>query len=238
MFPTKARIASTVLLAFALGSLAASAADRRDNRAVAGFNAVALSAPIKVEITQGDTESLVLEGDPAALDEIETVVENGTLRIRTKPDSRTRLMGKVRAWLGVKKIESLAISGSGDIASAALRNPTMRISISGSGDVRIGRLDASDLEVSVSGSGDVTVAGKTETVTTSIAGSGDMKAAKLETRLAKVSIAGSGDATVWPREALTVSIVGSGDVRYYGDPKLKSSIIGSGSVRRVGEIPS
>lgn len=236
--PSISRIAAPLALAAACVALAASAEDRRETRNVSGFNRVGLSAPIKVELTQGDTESLVLEGDAAALDELETVVEGGVLKIRSKPGSHARYMHKVRAALGVKQIEALAISGSGDIATVALKSPKLRISISGSGDVRIGRLDASDLDVAVSGSGDVTVAGKSDSVSTSIAGSGDMKAAKLEARQAKVSIAGSGDATLWARETLTVSIVGSGDVRYYGDPKLKSSIVGSGSVRRAGENPS
>lgn len=233
-----ARIAVPLALAAACCALAAQAADRRETRTVSGFSNLGLSAPVRVELTQGATESLVLEGDEAALAEIETVVENGTLKIRTRKDSKARWMHKVRAYLSMKNVDALAISGSGDIATPALKTAKLRISISGSGDVKIGRLDASDLDISVSGSGDVAVAGKSETVATSIAGSGDVKAARLEARQAKISIAGSGDASLWATSSLTVSIVGSGDVRYYGDPALKTSIVGSGSVRRAGDVPS
>ena len=237
MFPI-ARI--TVPLAFlaACVALAASAADRRESRPVSAFSGIGLSAPIKVQLTQGDADSLVLEGAPEALDDLETVVENGSLKIRTKSRSKVSGMGKVRAYITARNIETLAVSGSGDINAAALRSTRLRVAISGSGDIRIGELNAAALDVSVSGSGDVTVAGKADEVTTSIAGSGDVRAGKLESRQSKVSIAGSGDATLWARESLSVSIVGSGDVRYYGDPSVKKAVVGSGSLRRAGATPS
>jgi putative autotransporter adhesin-like protein len=237
MFPI-ARLTVPLAALAACVALAASAADRRETRPVSGFSSIGLAAPIKVQLTQADADSLVLEGAAEALDDLETVVENGSLKIRTKSKSTVTGMHKVRAYVTARNIEGLAISGSGDITAPALRSAKLRVAISGSGDVRIGELNASSLDVSVSGSGDVTVAGKADEVATSIAGSGDVRAGKLESRQSKVSIAGSGDATLWARESLAVSIVGSGDVKYYGDPSVKKAIVGSGSVRRVGATPS
>lgn len=234
---TAARIASAFLLMAAFVALAV-AADRRESRPLAGFNAIALSAPIKVEVTQGEAETLALEGDEAALADLETVVEQGVLHIRTRSRIQVAGMSKVRARVGAKALEALRISGSGDIVARELRAQGFRIAVSGSGDVRIGALTATRVEVAVSGSGDVTVGGRADFVSTSIAGSGDVNVGKLEAREAKVSIAGSGDATLWARESLNVSIVGSGDVRYYGDPAVKRSVVGAGSVRRAGATPS
>jgi putative autotransporter adhesin-like protein len=240
MFPI--RIAAPLALMAACVALAAGAAERRETRPAAGFTAIGLAAPIKVHLTQGDTESLVVEGDEAALAELETVVENGVLKLRTHSRSRSRHdirgMEKVRAYVTAKSINALAISGSGDITSPALRSTALKVAISGSGDVRIGDLASSNLEVSVSGSGDVMIAGKADMVTASIAGSGDVKTQKLEARQVKVSIAGSGNVTLWAKESLTVKIAGSGDVRYYGDPALQKTLVGSGSVRRAGATPS
>ena len=230
---------AAVIAAFAAClSLDAAAADRRETRPVAGFSAIELSAPLKLELIQGDTESLVVEGDERALADLETVVEKGSLILRAKARFGLPWNSKVRATVTAKNIEALAISGSGDIAAQSLRSPSLRIAVSGSGDVRIVALDSSNVEVSVSGSGDVSIGGKADGVSTRIAGSGDVKAGKLEARAAKISIAGSGDTTVWAKESLAVSIAGSGDVRYYGDPSVKKSIVGSGSVRRLGQSPS
>lgn len=231
------RIAAPLALLTACAALVASAA-ARETRPVSGFSGVALSAPIKLELVQGNSEGLVLEGDEDAIADLETVVEGGVLKIRSRSRHHVAGMSRVRGSLNAKNIETLRISGSGDITAGALRAPQLKLSISGSGDIRIGALAASNLDVAVSGSGDVVVGGKADAVSTSIAGSGDLKAGKLEARQAKVSIAGSGDATLWAKESLDVRIVGSGDVRYYGDPSLRKTIVGSGSVRRVGATPS
>jgi hypothetical protein len=235
---TLRRIAAPFALMATFLAFAAMAADRRETRPVSGFTGIALSAPINVELVQGDTESLVLEGDEAALAEIETVVESGVLKIRTKSRFFSWGLSKVRARVGAKTVDTLRIEGSGDINALQLSSTGLKIAISGSGDVRIGTLAASNLEVSVAGSGDVVVGGKTDTVSTSIAGSGDVKAGKLEAREAKVTIAGSGDVALWAKDSLNVKIVGSGDVRYYGDPAVTKTIMGSGSLRRAGASPS
>lgn len=225
-------------LALAAACTAALAADRKDTRNVAGFSALALDAPIDVDIVQGEAESLVLEGDEERLADIETVVEDGTLKIRMRARTHPWGHSKVRAHVAAKTLDRLAISGSGDIRAASLHAKDFAVSISGSGDVRIGALAAERLRVAISGSGDVSVAGKVERTDASIAGSGDLKAARLESREAKVSIAGSGDATLWARDSVQVSVLGSGDVGYYGDPSVQKSVMGSGSVKRLGAAPS
>jgi hypothetical protein len=211
----RTRIPAALLMAAALS---AAAADSREARQVPGFNGISLAAPIRVEVTQGDSESLVLEGDAKALADIETVVENRLLKIRLKQGVRALWSSKVRAIVTARSIDQLAISGSGDIAAPQLRGDSLKIAIAGSGDVSVG--------------------GTTGNLSTSISGSGDVKAERLEARSVTVSIAGSGDATVWARETLTVNIAGSGDVRYVGEPAVQKSILGSGSVKRLARAPT
>lgn len=231
------RFVMPLTLLAAVAALPVQAAERQ-TRPASGFTGIGLSAPLKLELTQGDTENLVLEGDEAALANIETAVENGILMIRLRSKFYIGIARKTRAFVTAKNIESLRISGSGDISAPSLRSNALKVGVSGSGDIRIGALAATSLDVTVSGSGDVTVAGKTDSIVAGIAGSGDVKAGKLEARQARVSIAGSGDVTLWTKESLAVKIAGSGDVRYYGDPALTKSVAGSGSVRRMGPSPS
>ena len=232
------RIATAFAVIAAVVAFAASGADRRETRDVHGFTGISLAAPIRVELVQGEAESLVLEGDEAALAELETFVEDGTLRIRTRSRDVPRSMGKVRARVGAKAIETLRIAGSGDIDAASLRGTALKLAISGSGDIRVPALAVTSLEVSIAGSGDIVAGGKADTIATHIAGSGDFKAAKLEAREVNVNIAGSGDVAVWAKQSLGVKIVGSGDVRYYGDPQVTRTILGAGSITRAGASPS
>jgi hypothetical protein len=234
-------IARSLALAAGLAACTSlSAADTVSNRPVSGFTAIGLSAPVKLELVQGDTESLVLEGDEALIADIETVVEDKTLKIRHKSKFNfTWGSGKVHGRVVARNIEALKIAGAGDITAAALKSSALKLAISGSGDIKIGAVTATNLDVAVSGSGDVTLGGTADELSGHIAGSGDLRLALLQAKDAKISIAGSGDATLWATQSLAVSVAGSGDVRYYGDPSIKkTSIVGSGSLKRMGGSPS
>ena len=202
------------LLAVAFAALNAAATDTRESRPVGDFTEVGVSAPIDVHVALGEPASLTLEGDAEHLARIETVVENGRLRIRTRPGQQHwNWNRKVTARVTAKRIDALAIAGSGDITAPAIHGEALKVSIAGSGDIRVG--------------------GKVAGLNASIAGSGDIRASELDAQKVKVTIAGSGDAVVRASQSLTVNVSGSGDVRYYGDPTVEKSIMGSGSVRRA-----
>jgi len=229
-------------LAAALAALPilAAAADARLAPAVSGYSGIRLAVPGKMEVIQGDTESIAIEGAEEDLAKIEAVVEDGVLHIRQK-ERNTRWSSwnpKFRITANARRVESLAISGSGDILAKSLRTPSLKLAISGSGDIKVPALDTEKTSVSISGSGDVSVAGKTGAFDSHISGSGNVKAEKLDSRQATIAISGAGDAVVWARESLQVKIAGAGDVRYYGDPTLQKRIAGSGSVKRMGLAPS
>ena len=211
---------------------------KTEARAVTGFNGISLSIPAKAEIVQGASEGISIETDDNILPLIETVIEDGKLKIRFKDRNMSVSTKTLRMTINVKSIESLAVAGAGDLHAAKLQVMTLKTSIAGSGDVRIANLDADTLIVSIAGSGDFSAGGKSNTLEAKIAGSGDIKTEKLATNNVKVSIAGSGDARVWAKDTLKISVAGSGDVAYYGDAKVTQSVAGSGSVKRLGSAPA
>ena len=204
-----------------LGVLPALAAT--ETREATGFSALSLAAPIRVDLILGDRESVVLEGAEALLAQIETTVEKGALRIRRKPGPHAWSPGwnqnEVRARVTARRIDAVAIAGSGDIVAPQLTGSSLAISIVGSGDVTIG-------------------GGKVANLAVDIAGSGDVRAGRLDADSVAISISGSGDATVWARQSLSVHVAGSGDVKFYGDPAVSKRVAGSGEVRRLGAAPS
>jgi hypothetical protein len=228
-----------IIAAFALAAVSLAALADVQNRPVSGFSGVRLAVPGKMEVIQGTTESLAIEGAAEDLAKVETVVENGVLFIRTLPEWRSswNWNPKFRITLNAKNVDSLGVSGSGDILAKTLKSGALKLAISGSGDIRIPALEADSASVAISGSGDVTLAGRAATVDSHISGSGDFRADKLDARKVSVHISGAGDVSVWAREALQVRIAGSGDVRYYGDPSVEKRIAGSGSVKRLGPSP-
>jgi hypothetical protein len=201
------------------------------------FDAIALGMSGNVEVRLGDTDSVTVATDDNILPEIETVVENGTLRIRPlKKDARlapTSLHFIVQA----KQIEKLSLGGSGSITAAELRAPKLRFDIGGSGSIEVGRLKSDLVGVSLAGSGVFKAGGATAELNVSLAGSGRVQAGQLAANQAKVNIGGSGQAVIWAKQDLRVSVSGSGDVDYYGDPELSKSVSGSGKVRRLAAQP-
>jgi hypothetical protein len=199
------------LLCFALPA----AADPRETRPVGDFTEIGVAAPIDVHVSIGEAPSLTLEGDAETIARIETVVESGRLKIRTRPgEGKWSWHRKATAHVVARRIDALAVAGSGDVTANGIQGESLKVSIAGSGDVRVG--------------------GKVDGLVASIAGSGDIRASELDAQDVKVTIAGSGDVTVRAKKALSVSVSGSGDVRYYGDPTVEKAIMGSGRVRRAG----
>ena len=210
----------------------------KQNRQVSGFSGLSLGTPGRVELRIGNSESVTVEADDNVLPLIETVVEDGVLKIRPARRNLALKSASIRVVVQARSIERLSLGGSGSIHADPLRARGLDIDVGGSGSIQLKGVDAGTLSVSLAGSGDVEAAGgNVEKLSVSIKGSGDVDLGRVQAGGASVSVAGSGDAVVWPRNRLGVSIAGSGDVKYYGDPQVSKSVAGSGEVKRVGASP-
>ena len=210
----------------------------KTQRQVSAFKGVSLELPASVEIVQGEAEGLVIETDDNIAPLIETVVENGQLKIRWAQRFKSLKPTVLKLTVNVRALEQISISGSGDVNAAKLQSPTLEVRIAGSGDVRLAALQTDSLSVSISGAGDFLAAGRADSARYSIAGSGDLKASALASKNVRISVAGSGDAAVWASQTLNVSIAGSGDVSYYGDATVTRSVAGSGRIKKLGSAPA
>ena len=206
-------------------------------RQVSGFKGIALELPASVEVIQGETEGVLIETDDNIAPLIETVVENDQLKIRMVQRFTSLKPKTLKITINARLVESLAISGSGDIRSGKLKSANLATRISGSGDIHIANLDVDSLSVSIAGNGDFFAGGRADSVRSSISGSGDLKTSTLAAKNVKLSIAGSGNAQVWASQALNVSIAGSGDVGYYGEASVSQSVAGSGRIKKLGSTP-
>lgn len=203
-----------------------------ESRQVGEFSAIAVSGGINLKVRQGGKESVEVRAEANLLPYLETVVEGNKLVVRWKKGSNLRVKGSPLVDITVVKLESLASSGSSDIAVDTLKTPQLSVSIAGAGDIGFNALTGDELSVKIAGSGDFKASGQVGKLKISVSGSGDVHAQALKAEDVSVSIAGSGDAAVHAAKTLSVSIAGSGDVAYSGDPQVKSSIVGSGTVAR------
>lgn len=231
----RAAAGDSTLHAIGSNDVVGSGAARTESRAVSGFQAIAITGPVKLVLRQGGREALELRGDDNLLPLIETrVVERaGFATLEIGPRRGTNLVPRIDmvVTVDVVMLRALSLSGSGDVVCDELKTPAMRLNLAGSGKVRLRQLSADATAITVSGSGDVDVAGRTGELSLSIAGSGNVNAARLVADEVTVGLAGSGDASVHARKTLAVSIAGSANVNYVGDAVVTRSIAGSGRVQ-------
>jgi hypothetical protein len=207
-------------------------------RDVGHFTGVALAVPGNVELRIGNTEGVTIETDDNVQQMIETVVENGTLKIRPSKRNLNIHTRTLKVVVQARSVERVSVAGSGSLESDALRGQDLKFDLGGSGSINVKGLESEAVAVSIGGSGNLKVGGgNTRRVSVSIGGSGNVELGQVKAESASVKVAGSGEATVWATNALSMSIAGSGDVNYYGDPTVSKSVVGSGGARRLGGAP-
>ena len=212
-----------------------------EQRSVSGFTGIASGGSFKVHVQFGTKESLRLEGDPEVLREIETIVENGVLKIRTKNNSFWKNLGRsinnigrIDIYVTAIKLNTLTVSGSGDMdVNGVVRAERIHSAVSGSGSLTAS-VSCESYLASVSGSGRLNVAGTAKTADINVSGSGDFRGRDLKSSTANASVSGSGSIYITADNAITAKVSGSGSVRYAGSAtKVTSSKSGSGSVSRI-----
>lgn len=168
-----------------------------------------------LHISFGDHNSLKVQGDDNLIDHFAPRTENsdklilgglGTIPFRAAQPIRYNLTLAA-------PLNSVKVSGSGQIHISSLNTPSFSCNISGSGKVHLNN-------------------GNVENQTVKIAGSGTY-ISNLDTKHSKIDISGSGKAEVKAHETLVVNVSGSGNCQYLGNPRVTKTISGSGSVNKV-----
>ena len=199
---------------------------------VGQFDGVSLQGSHDVVVTVGGAPSVRAEGDSDTLERLEIRVEEGMLKISTRPDrSWWRFRRRhVTVYVSVPALNRASLAGSGDLRIDRVQAQDFEARLGGSGDIRIGALQARRASFALAGSGDIQAAGAAEEVDVSLAGSGDVGLGRLQARSASVSLAGSGDISVRASEAVEGRLMGSGDIRVFGAARCSITKRGSGDI--------
>jgi hypothetical protein len=223
-----------------------------ENRTVSGFTKVDMQGIGNLTITQGDTESLTIQADENLLPYITTEVVAGTLEIGIKPNISVLPTRSIVYTLTVKSLNSVALSGFGNIDADVLQGTDLAVRLSGSGDMHLGALTGERLDLKLTGFGNIDV--KTMDVknpTVELTGSGNLNVTEVAADALSVRIIGFGNATFTGKavsediritgsgnftggdvEASTANVVisGFGNVKVWAKDSLDARITGSGNV--------
>ena len=181
-------------------------------RDVSGFTEVELKGVGNLSLEQTGSESLTVEAEEDVLPKIRTEVENKRLIISPERNTSINTTKPINYKLAVKDLNSLEVSGSGNVEAKDINTDELAVTIGGTGDVEIrGSADSQEVEIS---------------------GSGEYRAGDLESKEATIDVRGSGLATVNVSDELEAEVSGSGSVEYIGDPMVQQEVSGAGEVRK------
>ncbi|QEC40366.1 head GIN domain-containing protein [Pseudobacter ginsenosidimutans] len=206
---------------------------RTESRSVTQFSGVSTSGSFDIYVSSGPQE-VKIEAEDNLLEYIETYINDGVLRIRTKDGFSLRPTKNVKVFVTNPTFNKIHSSGSGNIIgqNKIISNDKLDLSVSGSADINL-EVDAPEVESEISGSGNTDLKGATKKFETKISGSGNVRALDLMSEETEVKITGSGDVSVFASVKLTVRVTGSGDVRYKGNATVDSKITGGGGVTKL-----
>jgi hypothetical protein len=207
----------------------------KETRNVSDFNEVSFGISGNLYIKLGSSFSVVLDGDKEYLGEVETVVRNGKLIIRSDNHRFFNFANhQTEVYVTMPSIKALGVSGSGKaVIEDAVKADMFDLDVSGSGRITVKELKVTEFNSGISGSGDVIIegAGEASKGDIQISGSGSYKGENFKIASLEVSISGSGGCSCNVIDNLKASVSGSGSVYYSGNPRLDVRSSGSGHVR-------
>ncbi|MEJ0056463.1 MAG: DUF2807 domain-containing protein [Bacteroidota bacterium] len=132
-------------------------AQNRETRSVDTFTKLSFRVPGKLYLRQGSVQKVELEGPSDVLSEVETSVSEEGWYIGKEGrwmEWKWRDADKITAYVTVKDLEAVSVSGSGDlIGEGKFVTGDLDLNVSGSGSLQIEATASGNVEADVSGSG-------------------------------------------------------------------------------------
>jgi len=204
-------------------------------RSVSGFSGVESNGPFNVTVTINGTESVKLDVDADIVDDIQTDVVDGVLKVRFKDRWKNHHnVKRANIYITAKSLNYLGNGGSGNTTlTGTITGDHAKLAVSGSGNLKAA-VKAQSLDLHVSGSGGLDVNGSAGQADISVSGSGSIDGKELKTETVTARISGSGEVNVIANQSVSGRISGSGSLQYSGKATIaESHTSGSGRITKV-----
>ena len=223
-------------------------------RNVGKFTGVSVSSGIKVNFTQGNNQSVVVDTDPNLQEYISTQVENGILVISVQNKNNRKLnFKKLLVTVEAPQLSSVRVSSGSlfttlntinendfqaNISSGAnlnadlnIRNKT-NVSISSGSSMRMD-VKTKNFQLAGSSGSSSTVVGNAENTTFSLSSAASCNAQDLSSKNATASASSGASLKINTTENLTATASSGASIRYKGNPR---NFIGSGKSSSGGTV--
>ena len=176
---------------------------------LSAFSSIRLLGPVNLEITQGTSQSVVIDAVPEMWEAMTNRVTNGEFVVGFE-DNVTCFDTDLGVWVRatVSDISRIRQAGISEIRS--------------NGDLELGRLI-----LELDGESVVVLSGSIDNQVISVAGITDFNNFDAESLNTVISLAGEGDFEISCSDELDLSIAGVATVKYKGNPQINQNVAGT-----------
>jgi len=189
--------------------------------ALTGFDKVDVSHAFKVDISQGDTFSVVIRIDDNLVQYLEVVKRGSTLKIGLEPARRYGIRNAtLESQVTMPELTGLDLSGASHGTITGFKSTkALDVDLSGASHLA-GDIEAGDGRFDVSGASHVTLSGSAQDVTIDADGASHVNLADFPLADADVEASGASNVTVNASGKLDVNARGASHVYYLGSSTL------------------
>ncbi len=188
-----------------------------ENREVSSFDAISVGYGIDVHLHQSQKTSVSVKARKEIMDNIVTVVKNGTLVIKVDNWKR-KTRGRMDVTVHVPSLNGISASGGSDVyGKGNWSMDDLEINLSGGSDLEM-ELTANNIEANASGGSDISLIGNADKIAINCSGGSDVEAKKFKVKHCEVSCSGGSDVDIHVTESIDASASGASDITYKGNP--------------------
>jgi hypothetical protein len=197
------------------------------DRSVPAFNAVHISSGMRAKIEIGPRRPIHLEASEELLSQLETVVEDGQLRIQFKRDMvRWHEGDEVRITIQTPELRALGASGGAIVDATFTRSDRSRIEASGGSELHVRGVDAAGLKIHASGGSVVDVEGNADSLDAQLSGGSHLVGKELAVRELEVEGSGGSVGEIRASDVVRGALSGGSRIHVRGRPRTK--VVSSG----------
>jgi Putative auto-transporter adhesin, head GIN domain len=182
-----------------------------EERQVAGFQSIELRGAAEMAVQVGPAHSLRITASSNNLAKFTSEVQGDKLVLETHNRLFEPQLGKVVVHVTLPSLDSMVISGAGDVKVIDVASDSLTLALNGAANVEAN--------------------GKATNLAVSMNGAGNMDLTRLEAGSATVAVNGAGSMDVNATGSLNATVNGVGSINYYGKPaQVTTAINGVGSI--------
>jgi hypothetical protein len=189
-------------------------------RTVTSFNKVAVGGGFALKVHRGSPQKVVVKADKEVIDEIETKVVDGELRIGLKGSFHWHT-GDLEAEVTTPDLIGLEGSGGTKVSGDGPKGKACEIEGSGGTEIDLKGVACESLKLEVSGGADVKLAGAAKKLDLDASGGVDLDTGALVVADAKLEASGGVSGTVAVSETIDTDFSGGVTLKIKGHPRVK-----------------